>query len=148
MRKGVCRYFLFNKVYVISGVLSVSADNTWGAFHLSELAGRTSQLENEIGFFQSILLKKPSPSCILFRIWLIWLDSYDSKWNSHYDGNVLACQFWQMESALTPNLIVLDVKKTSSNHCLILKCIFSTIPFLCHPWGELLVIIIFVEDVM
>ena len=26
MRKGVCRYFLFNKVYVISGVLSVSAE--------------------------------------------------------------------------------------------------------------------------
>ena len=26
MRKCVCRYFLFNKVYVISGVLSVSAE--------------------------------------------------------------------------------------------------------------------------
>ena len=26
MRKCVCRYFLFNKVYVVSGVLSVSAE--------------------------------------------------------------------------------------------------------------------------
>ena len=33
----------------------------------------TSQLANEIGFFQRVLAEKSSPSCILFRIWLIWL---------------------------------------------------------------------------
>ena len=60
----------------------------------------TSQFANEIGFFQRVFAEKPSPSCILFRIWLIWLDSFDQEWNSHYDGNGLARQFWQMESAL------------------------------------------------
>ena len=30
---------------------------TKGAFHLSELAGRTSQLANEMGFLQRVLLK-------------------------------------------------------------------------------------------
>ena len=30
---------------------------TEGAFHLSELAGRTSQFENEIGFFLQFFLK-------------------------------------------------------------------------------------------
>ena len=38
---------------------------------------------------------------MLCKIWLIWLDSLDKKWNSQYDGNDLAAQFWQMESALT-----------------------------------------------
>ena len=33
---------------------------------------------------------------MLFRIWLVWLDSFDS----HYDANGLASQFWQIESAL------------------------------------------------
>ena len=40
------------------------------------------------------------PSCILFRILLVWLDTFDLKWNSHFDGNGLAPQSWQMESAL------------------------------------------------
>ena len=31
--------------------------HTWSVFHLSELAGRTSQLANEIDFFQKVLLK-------------------------------------------------------------------------------------------
>ena len=39
--------------------------------------GRTSQFENEIGFFQDVFAEKRSPSCILFRIWLIWLESFD-----------------------------------------------------------------------
>ena len=39
-----------------------------GAFLLSELAGRTSQLANEIGFFHRVFAEKLSPSCILFRI--------------------------------------------------------------------------------
>ena len=30
---------------------------SYGAFHLSELAGRTSLLANEMGFFQRVLLK-------------------------------------------------------------------------------------------
>ena len=30
----------------------------------------------------------------------MWLDSFDQKWNSHYDGNGVAGQFWQMESAI------------------------------------------------
>ena len=58
-----------------------------------------SHFDIKIGFFQEFLLKKQSPSCILFSIWLVWLDSFDSKWNSHYNRNDLARQFWQMESA-------------------------------------------------
>ena len=66
-----------------------------GAFHLSELAGLTGQLASEIHLFQRVFTKKLPPSCILFRIWLIWLDSFHEKWNSNYDGNGLAGQFWQ-----------------------------------------------------
>ena len=51
---------------------------------------RISQLANEIGFFQTVFAEKSSPSCILLRIWLIWLDSFDKKWNFHYDENGLA----------------------------------------------------------
>ena len=72
--------------------------STKSAFHLSELAGRTSRIANEIDFFHRVLLQlqlqlqlqlyfirllvtidwpgfaeKASPSCILFRIWLIVL---------------------------------------------------------------------------
>ena len=32
--------------------------------------------------------EKLSPLCTLFRIWMIWLDSFDQKWNSHNDGMV------------------------------------------------------------
>lgn len=35
-----------------------------------------------------------------FRIWLIWLNSFDKKWNSDYDRNGPACQFRQMKIAL------------------------------------------------
>ena len=38
---------------------------------------RTSQLANELGFFPGVFPEKPSPSCILFRIGLIWLNSFD-----------------------------------------------------------------------
>ena len=62
---------------------------------------RTSQFANEIGFFQRVFAEKPSPWCILFTIWLIWLDSFDLKWNSQYDRDGLASQFWQMESILS-----------------------------------------------
>ena len=51
--------------------------------------------------FPRALLNKTTLSYILFRIWLIWLDSFDSKWNSYYNGNGLAGQFRQMESALS-----------------------------------------------
>ena len=37
--------------------LKTAAKETKGAFHLSELAGRTSHFDNEIGFFQGLLLK-------------------------------------------------------------------------------------------
>ena len=60
----------------------------------------TSHLASEIGLFQRVFAKTPSPSCELFRIWLIWLDSFDYKWNSHHDWKGLASQFWQMESTL------------------------------------------------
>ena len=39
-------------------------------------------------------------TCILFRNLLVWLDSFDQKWNSLYDRNGLERQFWQMKSAL------------------------------------------------
>ena len=29
------------------------------------------------------LAEKPSPLCIIFWIWLIWMVSFDEKWNSH-----------------------------------------------------------------
>ena len=61
---------------------------------------RTSQLANEIGFFQRVFAEKPSPWCILFTIWLIWLDSFDLKWNSQYDRDGLAGQFWQWKASL------------------------------------------------
>ena len=39
-------------------------DTSLGAFNLSEMASRTSQLGNEIGFFERVFAEKPSP----FRI--------------------------------------------------------------------------------
>ena len=41
---------------------------TEGTFLLSELAGRTSQLPDETGFFHRVFAEKLSPSCLLFRI--------------------------------------------------------------------------------
>ena len=51
-----------------------------------------------------VFAEKPSPSCMHFRIWLIWQDIFFYwKWNSHYDGNGLTSQSWQnlMESTLS-----------------------------------------------
>ena len=73
------------------------------AFQNSELAGRTMAgpvIWKWNTLFPRVLDEKRFPSCVLFRIWLIWLDSFDKKWNSHYEGNGLPGQFWQMESAL------------------------------------------------
>ena len=33
-------------------------------------------------------------------MWLIWLESFEYRWNYHCDENGLAGQFWRMESAL------------------------------------------------
>ena len=59
----------------------------------------TGHFENGIGFFQEFF-SSLFPLCMLFRIWLIRLDSFDYKLNSYYDGNGPAGQFWQMVSAL------------------------------------------------
>ena len=76
-----------------------------GAFQKSELTGRTIAgpviLTMKNAFSPRVFVETPSLSCLLFRIWLIRLDSFDERWNSHYDWNGLGGQFWQMESALT-----------------------------------------------
>ena len=38
-------------------IVHVQVVQTKGAFHLSKLANRTSDFDNEIGFFQGFLLK-------------------------------------------------------------------------------------------
>ena len=53
-----------------------------------------------MGFFLEFLLKNHLLRAYYFRISLIWLDSFDSKWNSHYDRNSLVSNFWQKESTL------------------------------------------------
>ena len=60
--------------------------------------------------------EKPSPLSIMCRIRLLWMVNVDSKWNSHYDGNGLASQFWQMESALSfsSSLSLLELLR---HHC-------------------------------
>ena len=40
---------------------------------------RTSHFDNEKCFFPRVFVETPSPSCMLFRISLIWLDSFDLK---------------------------------------------------------------------
>ena len=39
--------------------------------------GRTRHFGNEIGFFQEVLLKNNNLLCIISRIWLIWMVSFD-----------------------------------------------------------------------
>ena len=51
---------------------------TYCAFQKLEWASRTSNFENEI----VLALKKTSIPCMLWRNWLMWLDSFDWKWNS------------------------------------------------------------------
>ena len=60
--------------------------------------------------------EKPSPLCIIFRIWLIWMVSFNQKWNSYYDGNGLAGQFWQMESALSQSNLFKYNKQVKNNY--------------------------------
>ena len=49
---------------------------------------RTSQLANEIGYFQRVFAEKSYPLCILSRISLIWLDSFDKSRNRIMTGMV------------------------------------------------------------
>ena len=42
-----------------------------------------SSFENELRSFQEFFAEKLYP-CILFMIWLIWLDSFDKKWDSFW----------------------------------------------------------------
>ena len=71
----------------------------------------TSHLASEIRLFQRVFAQTPSPSCLLLRIWLIWLDRCDERWNSHHNRNGLAGQFWQMESALREVSVLKRVKE-------------------------------------
>ena len=56
---------------------------------------------------------------MLFRILLIWLDSFDLKWNSHYDGDDLTSQFWQMEGALYKKWVLYCYEKVYESGTLI-----------------------------
>ena len=38
---------------------------------------RTNHFDNEICFLPRVFVETPSPSCMLFEIWLFWLDSLD-----------------------------------------------------------------------
>lgn len=53
---------------------------TYSAFQKLELASRTSNFENEIPVV--FAKKNPSIPWMLYRNWLMWLDSVDWKWNS------------------------------------------------------------------
>ena len=69
---------------------------TKGAFQKSELAGRTVTgpvILTKHKLFPRVVTEHPSPLCILFRSWLMWLDSFDKEWDSHCDGVGLAGQF-------------------------------------------------------
>lgn len=52
------------------------------------LKALSCRLDYETGFFQEVFAEKPSPSCQLYSVYLIWLDSVDWKENSDYDGMV------------------------------------------------------------
>ena len=83
----------------------VPTRNARGAFHLSELAGRTSQLANEMGFFQRVLLKNHllrayylgfdrsgwiilMKSEILIMTGMVWLVS-SGKWKAPFSQHIL-----------------------------------------------------------
>ena len=72
----------------------------------------TSHFDNEKCFFPWVFVETRSPSCMLFRIWLIWLDCFDKQWNSHYDWKGLAGQFWQMESAIRLQFVTIETKRS------------------------------------
>ena len=106
--QGGVRILLFSKVPYLSTMSQQFCRRfrfSWKEMH-SFLRGAFSKSQNwpagpvifdkEIGIFKDFFFfENPSPSCILFRIWLIWLDSFES----------LAGQFWQMESALRPGRV-------------------------------------------
>ena len=75
--------------------LSICHQN-WLAGQISYMCSKWNQL------FPKDFCWKPLPLCILLTIdWSGWIVFIDKKWNSHYDKNGLASQFWQMESALS-----------------------------------------------
>ena len=93
----------------------------------------TSHSASEIGLFQRVFAKTPSPSCELFRIWLIWLDSFDYKWNSHHDWKGLASQFWQMESTLREVSVSKRVEeKDYSGSICSSRCLFQRGRSVCY----------------
>ena len=70
---------------------------------------------------------KTISSCILFRICVIWLDSFDWKRNSRYDGNSLAAQLRQMGYSFMLRLRQIDLLF----HIIVIECPYSCIP--CIP---------------
>ena len=84
------------------GLIGKVATETKGAFQKSEPASRTMAGPiKAISFFQEFLLKNHllCANYLGFNIsgWIILIKSEIS----HYNGNGLAGQFWQMESALS-----------------------------------------------
>ena len=75
---------------------TVSKSQNW----LAQL-WRTSHFDYEIGFSQEFCWTKQLFLAYYLGFWMIWLDSFDYEWNSHCNGNGLAGQLWQTESALS-----------------------------------------------
>ena len=75
--------FFKETIVLTTYIISVSANRSFcqmeGLWRLPFVrTGRPDQsLSKWNGFFPEGFAEKPSPSCILFRIWLIWLDSFD-----------------------------------------------------------------------
>ena len=89
----------------LSMLRALSKSQNWPAGPWSE----QSFWQSILRLFPRVFAEKPSPSnlvprvlsypslrtrLISFSIWLMWLDSFDWKWNSHDDGNGLASQFF------------------------------------------------------
>ena len=90
---GSCMYYTCSRNKWFNKQEQSSVKLTKGTFHLSELAGqdhcRTSQLTNEIGYFQRVFTENHIlPLYIIFRIWLSWLDSFDKSRNRIIKGMV------------------------------------------------------------
>ena len=64
-----------------------------------------SSFENELRSFQEFFAEKLSP-CILFMIWLIWLDSFDKKWDSFW---LVRSEKWETPQAI--DWVLQDVQK-------------------------------------
>ena len=50
---------------------------TLGALSICQTGWPDQSVRKWNGLFPEGFVEKPSPSCMLFRIWLIWLDSFD-----------------------------------------------------------------------